>query len=427
VTYPPNPIRNLDNSLSPAASAGRTFFKGNISDTFQDCDGCHRLVPTANQGLTDAPGFFGTDGRASFENETQVLKVPHLRNMYQKVGMFGMGSVPFFNPGNNGFQGDQIRGFGFLHDGSVDTLFRFHNATVFNTSGINTTGIPAGAPGDPTRRNLEAFMMAFDSNLAPIVGQQITRTSTNGATVDPRIALLVGRADAGECDLVAKGWVGGEEKGWLYIGDDAFETNRSNEAPLNGSAIRALANTAGQEITFTCVPPGSGLRIGIDHDGDSYGDGDEVDNASDPNDAGSVPTGVQPVCSSVSPTVYKSATLSDKAGRLSLKAELLIHTYTQEAVSASASDDDGAIFADGVAGTSIVPKGSRFKYQAPRGTTGITDVTVKEKRNSGGIFTVTLKTKAAWPVGSADEDETTTSITVNVGGVCFRGNAKHVH
>src|SRR5690606_8153607 len=135
-------------------------------------------------------GFFGTDGRSSFENETQVLKIPHLRNMYQKVGMFGMAAVPFFNPGDNGDKGDQIRGFGFLHDGSVDTLFRFHAATVFNQSGFNVGGIPAGPAGDPMRRALEAFMMAFPSNLKPIVGQQITRTSTNGATVEARIALL---------------------------------------------------------------------------------------------------------------------------------------------------------------------------------------------------------------------------------------------
>jgi hypothetical protein len=105
---------------------------------------------------------------------------------------------------------------------------------------------------------------------------------------------------------------------------------------------------------------------------------------------------------------------------------VLLINYTQESVSADAFDSDGPIFADGVAGNLIVPKGSSFKYTAPHGTTGITNVTVKEKRNSGGIFTVTLKTKAAWTVGAADEDETTTSITLNVGGLCFRGNAKHV-
>ena len=35
------------------------------------------------------PGFFGSDGRYSFESEPQFMKVPHLRNAYQKVGMFG--------------------------------------------------------------------------------------------------------------------------------------------------------------------------------------------------------------------------------------------------------------------------------------------------------------------------------------------------
>ncbi len=190
-TYPPNPIRNLDNSLTADEQAGHDFFLGPISDSLQDCDGCHRLLPTANASFGVAkPGFFGTDGRQSFENETQHFKVPHLRNLYQKVGMFGMSAVPFLNSGSNGFTGDQVRGFGFLHDGGVDTLFRFHNATVFNQNGINPTGIPAGAPGNPLRRQIEQFMFAFDSNLAPIVGQQITRTSSNGVTVDPRITLL---------------------------------------------------------------------------------------------------------------------------------------------------------------------------------------------------------------------------------------------
>ena len=82
-----------------------------------NCVGCHTLDP--------AQGFFGTDGQASFENETQIVKIAHLRNMYQKVGMFGMPAVDFFNGGDNGLKGDQIRGFGFLHDGSVDTVFRF--------------------------------------------------------------------------------------------------------------------------------------------------------------------------------------------------------------------------------------------------------------------------------------------------------------
>ena len=100
------------------------------------------------------PGFFGTDGRTRSRPRPQFVKVPHLRNLYQKVGMFGMDDT--FLPGDpsgvlgilpepftdTSFQGDQVRGFGFLHDGSVDTVFRFHAATAFATSPQNPGGFP---------------------------------------------------------------------------------------------------------------------------------------------------------------------------------------------------------------------------------------------------------------------------------------------
>ena len=113
ITYPPNPIRNLDDSLTAEQAAGNTFFFNNIGgtelpvDRFHDCNGCHVLNRAGNQGATAHPGFFGTDGRLSFENESQIFKVPHLRNAYQKVGMYGtsldevhaVGSlVPQFEP-----------------------------------------------------------------------------------------------------------------------------------------------------------------------------------------------------------------------------------------------------------------------------------------------------------------------------------------
>ena len=67
-----------------------------------------------------------------------------------------------------------MRGFGFLHDGSIDTLFRFFNATCSTRAAATLAGIPAGAAGDASARQVEQFMLAFDSNLAPIVGQQVT-------------------------------------------------------------------------------------------------------------------------------------------------------------------------------------------------------------------------------------------------------------
>ena len=426
VTYPPNPIRNLDNSLKPDEQAGRNFYFGPISDGFQTCNGCHRLAPEANH-QEQFPGFFGGDGRASFEAETQILKVPHLRNMYQKVGMFGMPAIAFINSGDNGFKGDQVRGFGFLHDGSVDTLFRFHGAQVFNQTGGNPGGIPVGPSGDPLRRQIEAFMMAFDSNMAPIVGQQITRTGTNGGVTDARLDLLRQRADAGECDLVAKGRLNGEDRGALYVGGGLFVTDRADDAPIAENVLRGLANTPGQEITFTCVPPGSGARVGIDRDADGFGDRDELDGASDPANAASIPAGGVAVCTSLTGGfAFKTATLNDKNGVLSLRGDLPIGAYAQENVAILATDDDGTIVSGAVAGSSIVPKGGAFKYRAPKGSTGITRVQVKEKKDAGGVFRVTVRTKKAWTAPAADEDEATTFVLVNVGGQCFRGNATRV-
>ncbi len=270
VTYPPNPNRPLDNQLTGAALAGRNFFFGPTSDTFTNCDGCHVLDPVN--------GFFGTDGQTTFEAETQMFKVAHLRNLYQKVGMFGMPAVAGLRAGNNGNQGPQVRGFGFLHDGSVDTTFRFHRANVFNTTVTDA-------------QNLEQFMFQFDTNLAPIVGQQITLTSTNAATVNPRIDLLITRAAANECEVVVKGTVNGEQRGAVRLASGQFRTDRASEATLSDAQVRALAATAGQDLTYTCVPPGNGTRIGIDRDEDGFLDRTELDAGSDPADPASVPGG----------------------------------------------------------------------------------------------------------------------------------------
>jgi DNA-binding beta-propeller fold protein YncE len=278
VTLPPNPIRNLDNSLTADQQAGRNFMTGSrrsdglpfdlLGPAGFNCVGCHTLNP--------AQGFFGTNGEASFEGEPQILKIPHLRNMYQKVGMFGMPLVGEILIGDNGNKGNQIRGFGFLHDGSIDTVFRFLRANVF--SGIFPSAPGTGFTSDTQRRQVESFVMAMDSNLAPIVGQQITRTSTNGAAVDPRINLLIARAkvafpslqfpSARECDLVVKGRIAGRIKGWLLNAGPGTFTPDDGTAAISETSLRSLANTAGQELTFLCVPPGSGSRVALDRDQD---------------------------------------------------------------------------------------------------------------------------------------------------------------
>ena len=286
VVMPPNPVRALDNGLNASQTRGRNFFLGcagaesipgntapcspngplpigvgHFSDgiTFTGlgftCQGCHTLDP--------AKGFFGTDGQSSFEALPQTFKVPQLRNMYDKVGMFGSPPVDHINLGDNGHQGAQVRGTGYAFDGSVDTLFRFLQQVVFNPSPNGRVGFDQG---DPQRRDVEQYLLAFDSDLPPIVGQQVTLRADNAESAGPRVDLLVERgqtrfvsrvlgAGARECDLVARVVVSGRSLTYKLQPDGLFEPDDAS-ASLSPADVRALAATPGQEVTFTCLPFG---------------------------------------------------------------------------------------------------------------------------------------------------------------------------
>jgi DNA-binding beta-propeller fold protein YncE len=285
VTYPPNPNRPLNNVLTPDQEAGRQLFNNTncgipsapeFNGAVLTCTGCHQIDPNANPG-TAAPGLFGSNGRSSFDFNPQLFKAPHLRNLYQKVGRFGSAENPGFLGGDNGFKGDQVRGYGFLNDGGLDTIFRFVHGISFSEqfNGPNSNSIPDGPEGEVQRRQLEAFILAFPTNLAPIVGQQITLAASSSAEVGSRIDLLRQRADAGECDLIAKTRNDDGEAGFLYVGSGLFATDRRGQPPITDAALRSRAAGHGHPVTYTCVPPGSGERLGVDRDGDGVWDGDE--------------------------------------------------------------------------------------------------------------------------------------------------------
>lgn len=285
VTYPPNPIRRLDNSLTPDQAAGRAHFFAEGGFFGASCNSCHVLDLDGNRQYGVArPGFFGTMGELVVETvdpvRPQALKIPHLRNVYQKVGRFGQGLAlpPFTNfiAGSDEHLGDQVRGYGLMHDGTFDTIFRFMQGAAFSQI-LSPHGFLIGPDGDPLRRQVESFVLAFDSNMAPIVGQQLTLTATNWDVASPRIQLLMSRAAAGECDLVAKANLGDDEAGFLYNNRDGFITDRGKRPSVSLSYLRALAASGAAAVTFTCAPPGSGIRIALDCDANSRFDGDERD------------------------------------------------------------------------------------------------------------------------------------------------------
>jgi len=297
IMYPPNPIRALDNSLTPQQLEGEDFFFNNLAfpnffgpnaDPFGvvfTCADCHVIDPEANaQYGVEHPGFFGTDGQVVLAEFSQTFKTPHFRNLYTKVGMFGHPgevlfndpSLPFYDPSH---QGDQIRGFGYTHDGTRDTISRFHNvfADVFT---------PEGFSSFEEQETVSAFLLASDTNFKPIVGQQVTLSHQSGAEVDDRLALMHARADLGECDLVAKARLLFIDYGLLYEGG-SYTPSFSALPSFSVAEVEQLADLT--PVTYTCVPPGSGERIGLDRDGDGYRDGDEWLAYSDPADPWDVP------------------------------------------------------------------------------------------------------------------------------------------
>ncbi|MEM9863893.1 MAG: hypothetical protein AAF938_20000 [Myxococcota bacterium] len=264
IHYPPNPIRNLDNSLRANEARGENDFQNLFADPVATCEGCHRHDRES--------GFFGSDGRTTFEGETQDMKVAHLRNLYQKVGMFGMAESSFFDDGAIGHEhmGPQIRGFGFLHDGSTDTVLRFFTAGVF--SGFGSLD---------RRRDMEAFMMAFDSEFAPVVGAQ---GAERAGLLESRARadfILAGGGRATECDLVAHAPFRGRLWSLLYDGANYVPDSAAVE-PLSRTMLEDLAEGP---VTYTCWPPGTGQRA-LDRDGDG------ALNADDPEPATRAPIAI---------------------------------------------------------------------------------------------------------------------------------------
>jgi sugar lactone lactonase YvrE len=306
--YPPNPNRALDNSLDAQQTAGRNFYHQTQTlangataelpvDRVHNCNGCHTLDPAGNAGQTEHPGFFGSSGRLSFENLTQIFKVAHLRNAYQKLGMFASSpdsnraftAIPQLNPPLSA-----VRGFGYQPDGAVGQIQHHLTGRVFikttNASspvGQNPGGIPTfvlDANGDPLpqpdpagfvlRNAIASFVIAYDSNFKPALGQQVSFGAGTSADVDARIALLTARAEAGDCALVAKTFLAGRERGFVYEAG-LYRSDKSSEAASTEAALKARVLNANSTLTFTCVPVNAGYRIGIDRDADGVADGDE--------------------------------------------------------------------------------------------------------------------------------------------------------
>ena len=265
IRYPPNPNQRLDRSMDPTEKAGFDFFTGPFRSGagLVNCENCHALP-------------LGTNRLVNFEDVRvgRDMKTAHLRNVYQKVGRF---NIP----------GPQVSGYGLLHDGTFDTVANFLRLDTFVFPGKTEE------ENDKIRRSLQSYIMAFDTGMAPAVGRQLTVSGEFNEEGRQMVDLLMARAGAGDCDLTARVWEGKTLRGWLYE-NGAFRSDRSQDRLLDFDALVNRYPGGGEPITFTCVPPGDGMRSALDRDLDGFLDGDELLAGSDPASAQSVPQARRP-------------------------------------------------------------------------------------------------------------------------------------
>jgi YVTN family beta-propeller protein len=264
VAYPPNPHRTADGSL-PATLAvtggngnpanGRNIFQNQPTLGGGPCTVCHAL-PLGTRNIVDNP---------QLPLAPQPMKAVQLRGLWDKVGWSRTSQT-------------NLRGFGFNSDSEFDSL-----------GALLQVGFNFGPPATAAqaRRDVEAFLLTFDTETFATVGRQITFNGANNA--DPallaRLNVYLAQADAGSIALIAHS----ATRGYVYATQAVMLADREN-SPTTPTALRTAA-TAAEPVTFTVVPGGTQYRMGVDRDGDGYFDRDERDHAAQPDDANSTPTG----------------------------------------------------------------------------------------------------------------------------------------
>jgi hypothetical protein len=406
IYFPPNPYRNFDNTLPTSlplpghfttgrfAPAGQPLGPGNaqrglalyrpprlLDSNALSCVACHTLPtglgPDARftsprfVPLPVGPNGEHHHGLVSVDGHTNVtMKIPQLRNLYKKVGF-------------DTTQLSNRSGFGFRHDGSVDSLARFVSGRVFTPQ------------NDQEVADLVAFMLSFSGSDLPAgsatntqeppgttskdthaaVGKQATLAGPPSSAQADFTARATALADAGRVGLVVKGVQGGVARGYMYVGGGSFQSDRAAEV-VTAEALQAAAATA-SELTYTLVPKGTEQRIGIDEDEDGFLDRDERDAGTDPADPFS------------RPAINRGPISVDDVVRTNEGIAVTVNVLAND------SDPDGDPLAvtsvtPGSMGTTTNSGGGDITYRPNAGLAGADSFTYSISDGRGGAATATV-------------------------------------
>jgi DNA-binding beta-propeller fold protein YncE len=228
ILFLPNPNQKLDRTFPHSIAGGnptageKDFLTIPGSGKGSTCDSCHTADPGPGSDRLVQPGF-----------KPQPIKVPELRNVYQKLLYTRHDAT-------------SIDGFGMEHDGHLSTAGDLLALDLFN------------GYTNRQKTDMTAYLLCFDTGTAPAVGYTITLTSANvnGKTEQSDWATLQSQAAATNIDLIARGTIQGQLAGLLYQPSKNEYISDTN-AEFTQAQLRTLIEN-GDTLSFMGVYPGTG-------------------------------------------------------------------------------------------------------------------------------------------------------------------------
>ncbi len=316
ISFPPNFYRTFSNTMPESIPLPGHFGRpparaplppGNANSTIssfsENCRNCHEFNQ-GNNGLGLAIVLLARNGTEG------ALKSSQLRSLVDKFGMDGQST-------------NSRSGFGFMHDGRVDTLTRFLVDGFPHRNGFHFFQV---SDTDQQIADMIAFLLCFSGSdfrgvppptgspsqdVPAALGRQVTFSSPApppllGAMIDlvARTNNLGWTQTTSRVELVLRGKKNGQWRAWLLRrpqGD--FQSDRNGESVPTLAGIIASA-APNNEFTATLVPEGSGNRLALDRDGDGYFDTTEIELGYNPADPASHPVRIVNVSKAASGVAF---------------------------------------------------------------------------------------------------------------------------
>jgi DNA-binding beta-propeller fold protein YncE len=287
IHFPPNPNRKLNGDYSTnlplrgfvasgkiGRAAGEPLPNGDAlrGSRFGDCIGCHSIPSGLGRTrLFDTNGLVIVQSFTLAQAENLPFKAVHFRNLYERTGLSYSST-------------NSTVGFGFLHDGRVDTLERY--LLEGSSAGVRFTN-------DQQVADVIAFLISAgnkDASTSPgarnpgahaAVGRQFSLNETNFAPLIAQFEFPI-RQQHG-IELSVRGIISNAPSGWLLTRTNARFVGARRSLTMTTNQLHAIIKTNNTFI-LTVLPEGSGSRLVQDRDLDGVFDADEMAGGSNPSD-----------------------------------------------------------------------------------------------------------------------------------------------